>query len=294
MRFAVMGAGDIGGRYGGRLAASGLDVTFVARGDRLRQLQKEGLHVPGNPHLQGVDLNEINVTDDPASVGPVDAIIFAVKSYQLEPAAEQMRPMVGPETMIIPLQNGITSPGRIGEIVGREHVLGYATWIPNAIGELDGPVSPRVQKLHAVLKEAGWGVEAVDDIWLPLWLKMGSYAAFGPFIVSRLSLGEAAASPEILALYRAASEEVAAVGRAAGVAFPEGFAEEAVTTLKRFGEQTPATKQSMTKDLEAGRALELEDLIGTVVHKADEHGVAAPTVRMCYELLKPHEHGSAG
>ncbi len=291
MRYAIMGTGDIGARYGGRLAASGLDVTFIARGERFRQLKNEGLHVAGNPHLGGTDLDKINVTDCPASVGPVDVVVFAVKSYQLDQAANDMKPLIGPETVVLPLQNGVTAPNRIAEIVGREHVLGFASWMPNAIGELDGPVTPRVTALHAELKAAGWNVEAVDNIWEPLWLKLCTYATFGPMIVSRLNLGEAAASPEIVELYRAASDEVAQVARAEGISIPDDFADKAVSQLITFGNRTPESKQSLTKDLEAGRRLEVEDLIGTVVHKAEEHGVDVPTVRTCYMLLKPHESG---
>lgn len=291
MRFAVMGAGDIGGRYGGRLAVAGCDVTFIARGERLKQLRSEGLHVAGNPHLQGTDLENVNVTDKPADVGPIDVVIFAVKSYQLEQAAMDMMPLIGPETVVIPLQNGITSPGRIAEIIGNRHVLGFASWIPNAIGELDGPATPRVRRVHAEVKKAGWNVEAVDDIWRPLWMKLCTYASFGPFIASRLSLGEAAASPEMVDLYRKASNEVASVGRAEGISIPDSFADDQVAQLFEFGKKNPGSKQSMTRDLEAGRPLELEDLVGVIVHRADRHGIDVPVVRTCYMLLKPHEHG---
>lgn len=280
-----MGAGDIGSRYGARLINAGHDVTFIARGARLAELQSTGLFVPDGSFGPEFTINSIQVTDDPSRIDIVDSVIFAVKNYHLTDAANLIRPIIGPGTTVVPLQNGIEAPYRIGDIVGREHVLGFATYSPNAIGELDGPVSERVQTLADVFNAAELVVQAVDDIWEPLWRKLCAYASFSPFIVSRLSPGEALANPELAELHEAGCHEVAAVGRA------EGFdirGEQVVTFAGLF----PGSKQSMTRDLEAGRRLELEDLIGIVVRKAVDHGIPTPVIKICYQLLKPHEHGA--
>lgn len=285
MRFAIMGAGDIGSRYGARLIHAGHDVTFIARGARLAELQQQGLQVPEGVFGPAFAYGSVQATNDPADMTPVDSIVFAVKNYHLEDAANLIRPIVGDETTIIPLQNGIVAPGRIGDIVGRNHVLGFATYSPNAIGELDGPVSERVQRLADAFNEAGMKVEAVDNIWEPLWRKLCAYASFSPFIVARLSPGDAMANPELAELHRTGCDEVASVGQAAGFDITG-------EQLVEFAGFAASSKQSMTRDLEAGRRLELEDLIGTVVHKAEEHGIAVPVVKSCYQLLKPHELGS--
>src|SRR5215831_12070557 len=165
MKFAVMGTGDFGGRYGGRLVNAGLDVTFIARGQRYDEITRHGLHTQADSQGRRIDIPHVQVTNTPAEVGPVDVVIFAVKNYHLEEAAEQMQPLLGDATVVLPMQNGVTAAERLATIVGRPHVLGYATSVPTmAIGELDGPVSPRVQTLWHILKGAGVNVEMVDDI----------------------------------------------------------------------------------------------------------------------------------
>ncbi|MBT3995596.1 MAG: 2-dehydropantoate 2-reductase [Chloroflexi bacterium] len=285
MRFAIMGAGDIGSRYGARLITAGHDVTFIARGARLAELQSKGLIVPAGSFGPEFVIESVQATDAPQCMAPVDSIVFAVKNYHLDDAANLIKPIVGDDTTIIPLQNGVAAPGRIGDIVGSKHVLGFATYSPNAIGELDGPISNRVQRLADAFNEAGLKVEAVDNIWEPLWRKLCAYASFSPFIVARLSPGDAMANPELAELHRNACREVAAVGQA------EGFDIDA-KKLVEFASFAPKSKQSMTRDLEAGRRLELEDLIGAVVHKAEQRGISVPVIKTCYQLLKPHEHGN--
>jgi 2-dehydropantoate 2-reductase len=285
MRFAIMGAGDIGSRYGARLIAAGHDVTFIARSGRLAELRSEGLNVPAGSFGPAFTFEDVQAIENPGEIEPVDSIVFAVKNYHLDDAAKLIKPIVGRETTIIPLQNGVAAPGRIGDIVGSKHVLGFATYSPNAIGEFDSPISDRVQRLADAFNEAGLKVEAVDNIWEPLWRKLCAYASFSPFIVARLSPGDAMANPELADLHRNACREVAAVGQA------EGF-DIVAEKLVEFASFAPDSKQSMTRDLEAGRRLELEDLIGAVVHKAEASGIAAPVIKTCYQLLKPHEHGS--
>src|SRR5215813_6408954 len=152
MKFAVMGAGQFGSRYGGWLVNAGLDVTFIARGQRYEEIKRDGLHTPPDPQGRSMDIAHVQVTNTSAEVGPVDVVIFAVKNYHLEEAAEQMKPLLGDATVVLPMQNGVTAAERLATIVGRKYILGYATTPPHAIGELDGPVSPRVQAVCEVLK----------------------------------------------------------------------------------------------------------------------------------------------
>jgi 2-dehydropantoate 2-reductase len=285
MRFALIGVGDIGSRYAGKIALAGHDVLFISRGERLKELQTSGLRIGDGALGDAFSIPEVDATDNVEGRDPVDAIIFGVKTYHLPEAAEQVKPIVGPDTLVIPLQNGVDAPGRIGDVVGREHMLGYATYSPNYIGELDGPVSDRLRDLHTVLVDAGWNVETTDNIWQPLWTKMCAYASFSPFIVARLSPGDSYRFETLRELHQQACEEVAAVGQA------EGF-EMSAKQLVDFAQVFPNSKQSMTRDLENGRPLEVEDLIGRVVRAANEHGIDAPAITSCYQLLKPYENGS--
>jgi len=291
MKFSVMGTGDIGGRHGARLVVSGHDVIFIARGDRLKDIKANGLVTTAQFGTPATEITGLNATDDPASVGPVDAVVFAVKTYQLETAAEQMKPLIGPETMLIPLQNGITAVDRIGAIIGRKHVIGYSTDIPNAIGELDGPVSDRVTKLHSILAEASWNVETADAISSPVWAKAAVYAACGPIIASRIDFGTAGAFPGFREQYEASCHEAEVVAHAEGVNLDHDFIEHALSLFDGAVNNVPEHQMSMQKDLAAGRPLELEDLIGVFVHKGKELGVPTPTIKRYYDLLKPHEHG---
>ena len=187
MKFAIMGAGEYGSKYGGWLVKAGLDVTFIARGQRYEEIRRHGLQI--KPDVQGrrTDIAHVKVTNAPAEVGPVDVVIFAVKNYHLEEAAGQIKPLLGDTTVVLPLQNGITAAERLATIVGHKHVLGYATSLPTqAIGEWHGPVSQRVQAVWEVLKSAGINVEAVDDIRLPLWNKLVNYAGGSPLLACNL------------------------------------------------------------------------------------------------------------
>jgi 2-dehydropantoate 2-reductase len=233
------------------------------------------------------------VTDSPFHVGPVDVAIFAVKNYHVEEAALQITPLLGAATVVLPVQNGVTAAARLATIVGRQYVLGYATTPPHAIGELDGPVSPRVHAVCEVLKSAGVSIEAVDDIRVPLWTKLVAYAGGSPLLAARVDFGQAAASPEIRRLLWEANEEAATMARAEGVAIGSGLGDKFLAYLDSSGQKNPRWRPSMLQDLDAGRRLELEDLVGVIVHKGARHGRPTPVIRACYMLLKPYEMGAA-
>jgi 2-dehydropantoate 2-reductase len=292
MQFAVMGTGEFGGRYGGRLVNAGLDVTFIARGQRYEEIKRHGLHIPPDPQGRRTDIDAVKVTNTPAEVGPVDVVIFAVKNYHVEEAAVQLKPLLGDVTVVLPIQNGVTSAERLAAIIGRQYVFGYATSPPNAIGELDGPVSPRVQVVCDVLKGAGVNIEAVNDIHVPLWNKLVGYAGVSPTIVARIDFGQAAASSEMRRLVWEATEEAAAVARAEGVNLAPEAGDRWLTLLDSYSQQNPRWRPSLLLDLDAGRRLELEDLVGVIVHKGTRHSIPTPVIRVCYMTLKPYEMGA--
>jgi 2-dehydropantoate 2-reductase len=292
MKFAVMGTGEYGSNYGSLLVQAGLDVTFIARGQRYEEIKRHGLHVQVDSQGRKTALDVVKVTNNPAEVGPVDVVIFAVKNYHVEEAAIQMKPLIGDTTVVLPVQNGVTAAERLATILGRRHVLGYATLRPNAIGELDGPVSPRVQALWEVLTGAGVQVDAVDDIRIPLWNKLLFAAGMSPTFVARLDNGEAAAAPEIRRLVWEASEETAAVARAEGVTLAPGAGDRVLRLLDSYSQKNPRWRPSLLQDLDAGRRLELEDFVGVIVHKGQRHGIPTPVIRVCHMLLKPYEMGT--
>src|SRR5690242_4570175 len=187
MKILIMGTGGVGGYYGGLLAQQGNEVTFISRGAHLYAIRHEGLKVKS---VHGdFTVFPANATEDPAKVEPVDLILFCVKTYNTDEAAQAVRPTVGPQTVLLSLQNGIDAAERIGKVVGLEHVLGGATWLSSAVeapgvikqvsefrrivfGELDGDRSERTQSIYEVLNQTGINVEISEDIQKVLWTKL--------------------------------------------------------------------------------------------------------------------------
>jgi len=290
-----MGAGSFGQRYGAPLAIAGHDVTFIARGATLENLKTNGIHLGEMITSGPLDIDSVKATDNPETVGEVDVVIVAVKTYQLDVAAHAIIPMIGPETVVIPILNGITAPDRIAIIVGRSHVIGRAGTVPeDSIGELDGPISDRVRNIQQEFINAGKPIAIVDDIWTQMWVKLCGYASMAPWIVSRLDLADVADSPGILNLIDTAAHESAKVAQAAGIKVdPDELAQSMRNVLESNKTRAPKLRPSMLVDLDKGRPMELEDLIGVIVHKGAELGVETPIIGMCYELLKPHANGSS-
>jgi 2-dehydropantoate 2-reductase len=305
MRIAVMGPGGLGGVIGGLLARAGEDVTFVARGAHLEAIKRRGLTVKSP--VVGEFTVRAPATDDPARVGPVELIVFGVKLYDLEAAAERMRPMVGPDTVVLPIQNGIDAAERIGRIVGIDAVIGGTalvgghvespgvvvhTVLANTLtfGELDGGASDRTARIRAVLERAGFSAQAHPDVRVPIWEKFVMLAGTsGVMAVTRLSAGPIRSCPETRALFRGVVEEAVAVGRARGVA----IAPDCLDRLMALLDQVPPTAQSsMLVDVLNGRRLELESLAGTIVRLGRELGVPTPLNFAVYAALKPYVDGA--
>jgi 2-dehydropantoate 2-reductase len=305
MRIAVMAAGAVGGYFGARLAEAGHDVIFFARGANLESIRKNGLRIEsalGNLHLTSV-----NVTDDPKSVAPVDIVLFAVKLWDLETAAQSLRPLIGPNTQVITLQNGIDAVERVAPILGAEHVAGGTAQIVSVIaspgvikhsskvaiircGHLDRHTDPTLAAFIAAGNKAGFDIALSDDIERDLWAKFVMLAGTsGITAATRFSMGPVLADPDTRALYLALMQEVVDVGRAKGVNLPEDLAQERLRFIE--GNFPPSMKASMANDLERGNRLELDWLAGKVVELGRTLKVPTPANQAVYAVLKLHRMG---
>lgn len=306
MRIAIIGAGGIGGYYGARLAAAGEDVVFVARGANLQALRERGLRVTSP--LGDVSLPQVRATDDTSQVGPVDLILFCVKTYGTADALALLSPLVGPTTVIISLQNGLDAADHLAAAVGRERVLGGLTAISAqlvapgevrhagtfasvTVGELDGPPSPRADMVAAAFRAAGVDADVSDDIERDLWLKFMFIAVHGPLTaLTGQPLGAIRDCAPTWQLYQDAVREIEAVARARGVRLPRAAAEGVIAGVAGIA---PTMRSSMAADFEHGRRLENEDFSGTVVRLGEAAGVPTPIHRMLYALLGPADYQAA-
>jgi 2-dehydropantoate 2-reductase len=305
MRIAVMGTGGTGGYFGGMLARAGNDVTFIARGAHLAAIRTGGLAI--HSRMSGDFVVRAAVTDDPATVGPVDLVLFCVKTYDNDVCAGQIRPLIGPDTVVLPVQNGVDSADQIGRAVGVEHVIGGVAQIiasvasPGVvvqtggpcrlqIGELDGRASERTERLAVLLDKSHIGVAVRSDIQVALWEKLIFICAFsGMTALTRLPIGPILASPECCRLFRSVLDEAAAVGMATGVPLTPETADKGQLLAERC---EPWGSSSLYHDLAAGRRLELESLNGTIVRLGHSHGVPAPNNRVICAALEPYLNGA--
>jgi len=300
MKIAIMGAGAIGGFFGGRLAKAGFDVNFIARGLHLDAIRKNGLKVLSP--LGDFKVYPIKVTDEPAKIGPVDVILFMVKNYDTRQAAEQIRPMVGPDTAIIPFQNGVDAQAILSNFLGAEKVLGGAAFIPASIlepgiikhdaklaklvfGEFNKKTTQRTLGFLDALEKAGISGEISTDISKVLWSKLMFLTSMSAInCITRKPVGLVQSDIETIALYKDAMREVDAVAAAQGVSLGEEVIENNMALAHSF---PPDTKTSMFQDLEAGRRLEIEYLSGTIVRLGREKGVETPIHRTAWVAIKP-------
>ena len=305
MRIAVVGAGGTGGYFGGLLARAGQDVTFIARGANLEALRARGLTVESR--IAGTFTVPVRATDDPGEVGPVDLILFCVKTYDTDAAAEDARPLFHPETVLLSLQNGIDNEERIAEATGHPPGLGAAAYVVSAIkapgvvaqtagpgrivlGELGGGKSARTDRLRDALQGAGITTEVHPDIRVVLWQKFLFICAFsGVTALTRLPIGAVLADPETSALFRGTLEEVEAVARAGGIDLPGDCVEQAMTQAAAV---EPWGRGSLHGDLAGGRRLELESLNGEVVRRGRELAVQTSLNFAVYAALRPYAGGA--
>ncbi len=300
MKIVIMGTGGVGGYYGAMLAKQGHDVTFVARGAHLKAIQENGLQVKsifGDFHLKPA-----KAMDDPAQIGPVDLILICTKTYDIDDAVQKIKPIVGKETTVLSLQNGVDAVERIGKVIGADHIVAGATWISSAveapgvikhvsdfrrivIGELDGHTTPRIQAIYDAFKQTGVTIELSENILKILWTKfvfISSASGFGS--LTRLPMAEFRTIPETRALIISLMREVEAVARAQGVALDANVVEQALGFMDNAG---PHIKASMQLDVESGHRTEIESMIGVINRKGRKLGVPTPVADAIYALILP-------
>lgn len=299
LAIVVMGAGGVGGYFGARLARAGHPVTFVARGAHLEAIRRHGLTV--RSAVEGEYNVAVEAVERLDGRPPADLVLIAVKSFDTDDALVAVRPVVGPDTPVLSLQNGVEAVDRIAAVLGPGHALGGAAYVFAAIeapgvivhrfagriafGEPAGGTSPRVERLREAIATAGIPVEVSNDIRRVLWEKYVMICAqAGATAVTRCPTGVVRSVAESWRLYRAIAEETAALAAAAGVGLSPGTVESVMAQGARLA---PQTSSSLAFDLSQGKRLELEALHGHAVRLAEQLGVAVPTVFAVYAALKP-------
>jgi 2-dehydropantoate 2-reductase len=305
MRIAVVGAGGVGGGFGAALATAGADVIFIARGAHLAAMKSEGLKVQGG--RGETHLVPTRATDDPASIGQVDIVLFCVKLWDVESVGQKIRPLIGPDTAVIPLQNGIDAAERLIPVLGPHAVMGGVAQISASIvgpgliqqvgsfmrmifGELDGKRRKRAEDFLALCLKAGFDATLSEQILTELWMKFILLASNASIMaLARQPIGRLRDDPDLRPIFVAAYREVIDVGRARGVALPA----DALEKILDFTSHAPPTmKPSMALDLDRGNRLELPWLGGKVVELGLKLGVPTPTHSLMYAMLKPYIMGA--
>jgi 2-dehydropantoate 2-reductase len=307
MRIAVVGTGAVGSYFGGRLAQSGEDVAFVARGAHLQALRESGLRV------DSVDgdfvVYPVHATDNPMTIGSVDVVLLAVKAWQLPEAVAAMRPLFGPNTVAVPLLNGVEAPDQLGAAYGTSRVAGGLCRLFGSVvepghvrnvmtqpfitfGELDSARSERMERLQRAFDHAGVRAEIATDIRAALWEKLLFVGPFGGVgAATRAPIGVIRSLPETRALLEGAMTEICLVAQARGVAVAENAVAQALALIDGSPDQATA---SMQRDIMAGRPSELEAQVGVVVRLAQDTGVEVPCHTCLYASLLPQERRARG
>ena len=303
MRIAIVGSGGVGGYFGGRLAAAGADVTFLARGAHLEAMRARGLRLDspkGNLHLP-----RVAAENDPAAVGHADVVFFAVKLYDTEGALAMLPPLVGPRTIVVGFQNGVETVDTLTRAVGASHTAGGVSYVSAVIAEPgvirhtamdhlifgmpDGSRSAQLDALLAACRPAGFQSTLSQDITVDIWTKFVRLSVFsGMTAVTRSPIGVIVNDPELLDMLKAAARETLAVAHAKGVKVAGSIDEDVAAAYKAL---PPQAKASMLEDLERGRRIELPWLSGAVARIGREVGVPTPIHTFITAVLKPFVNG---
>jgi 2-dehydropantoate 2-reductase len=302
MRITIFGTGGVGGYFGGRLAHAGEDVTFIARGEHLRAIKANGLRVEGLS--EDFVVLPAKATDDVTTVGPVDLVIVGVKAWQVPQAARAMKPLVGPATTVLPLQNGVEAVTQLVNELGSDRVVGglcrivsfvagpghirHAGFTPSiVIGELDNQRSERIERIEQLFKHACVQISVAPDIQVALWSKFLFIASFsGVGAVANAPAGVLRKDAKWREQLLAAMNEIYLLAHARGIQLPENSIDNAMAGIEALPEDATS---SMQRDIAAGKPSELESQNGAVVRLARETGVAVPTHTLIFEKLKPLE-----
>ena len=305
MKIIVMGTGGVGGYFGARLAAAGHDVGFVARGKHLEAIKADGLKILSG--LGDVTIHPAKASDNPADFGIADIILFCVKAYDTDSAAQLIKPAVGLETGVIPFLNGITHMDTLQTLLGAGNVIGgvanisalieapgvvrhFATMQILRVGEMDNSASPRILAFREACAEAGIDAPVPENIERELWQKFVMICTLaGANCLTRLPLGICRSDPATRALMVELAGEVVAVARALGKPLPDDQVDRTMAVLDMLPEEM---KASILAALERGEKLEASALNGSVARLGAENGVDTPMHRAVYAALAPHEHGA--
>lgn len=303
MKVVAMGSGGVGGYFGGRLQQAGHDVTFIARGRHLAALQSGGLRIKS---AHGDAALKVRALENPADAGAADVVLFAVKLWDTENAAESLRPIIGPDTMVIPLQNGVESIERLRKILPEKSIMGGSAYIASRIGapgviEHTGTMvrlrfgtlmpsqRPAAQAFFAACRDAGVNPELAEDIVLVNWEKfvflVGMSSATA---LARAPLGVVREDADLRWLFEQAMRETWRLGRSRGVKLPDDFIEKQLAFAQTL---PPEMRASLLHDLEQGNRLEAPWLCGAVARMSAEAGLDAPVNRSVYAALKPFLNG---
>ena len=303
MRIAVMGSGGVGGWLGALLANAGNDVSLIARGQHLQEIRSNGLRLLGD---QGEITVKVPATSDPRDIGPVDLVIFAVKTYHNPEAVPAVRPLVGSDTAVLTLQNGVESHLQLSGALGTGHSLPGAFWSASSVrspgvitsiggaprlsfGEEAGGTSLRAEAIRDIFQLAGIEAELSDDPLQVIWSKFVVLCSIaGITSASRTRIKEFMQRADGVQLFTDAMREVDAVGRAKGVNLPLELVENSVNFIREY----PDFQNSMHADFENGRATELDALNGAVVRLGRETGVPTPLNQYIYAVLAPLKDGA--
>jgi 2-dehydropantoate 2-reductase len=305
MRIAVMAAGALGGYFGARLVQGGHEVAFVARGRQLEALRAHGLRV--DSPLGDVHLPDIEVTDKPAGIGPVDLVLFTVKLWDTVEAADAIKPLLGGNTAVVSFQNGVRKDEILRQALGAEHIIGGACYIAATIaepgvirhsgtlaklvfGEYDGSLSARVRQFRDACADGGIDAEISDGIEQAIWEKFVFLVGMsGTTSLARSAIGPIRSHPRSRAFLHDVMEEVVQVARVQGVALPAGYADDRLAFVDQLN---PSATSSMSHDLERGNRLEVDWLSGDVVERGTRLGVATPCNQAISDILSIYSGGS--
>ena len=302
MRIVIFGTGGVGGYFGGRLAQAGEDVTFIARAEHLRAIKTNGLKVESSSG--DFVLYPAKATDNVSEVGETELVILGVKAWQVPEAARAVKPLVGPTTTVVPMQNGVDAVPQLVDELGSENVIGglcrivsfvvapahirHAGFRPSIIiGELDNQRSDRIVRIEEVFKHAGLDTTIATDIQVALWTKFLFIASFsGVGAVADAPAGMLRSDPKWRGQMLSAMQEIYALAHARGVKMPPDSVDKVMAAVDGLPEDTTS---SMQRDIAAGKPSELDSQNGAVVRMARESGIEVPTHTLIYETLKPLE-----
>jgi 2-dehydropantoate 2-reductase len=301
MRIAIFGTGGAGGYFGAHLAQAGEDVVFIARGEHLKAICEKGLRVEKTASDIVV---HSEATDAPAQVGAVDVVLVGVKTWQVKDAAHAMRPMMKPQTFVVPLQNGVEAAAELAAVLGAQHVLGGLCGTISRVispghilsigetnfikfGELDNRLSERTRELQQAFERAGVKAEVPADIQAATWEKFIFVAPYGGIgAVTRATAGVIRSLPETRRMLERGMREILEVARAHQVSLPEGIVERSMGLMDALAESATT---SLQRDISAGKPSELEAWNGAVVRLGREANVPTPLHEFIYHSLLPSE-----